>query len=273
MSGRGRQSPPLAVLRAYGVEDAELEPLAGGQGGSWRAGGIVLKPLELGAAEIEWQAGLFDRVRFEGVRVPRVARTRAGEAVVDGWSAWEHVAGEYVEGRWGERVAAGEAFHRALAGEPRPDRVIDERTDHWATGDRVAWGELPVGDWLHVKHVPRLAAALRPVDASSQLVHGDLGSNVLLADGLEPAVIDFSPYFRPPAFASAVIVGDALIWEDADETVLDAVAHVDDFPQYLLRALIYRAVTDRLARPHEPVRRDEDDHYLPAVELALRLAA
>ena len=134
MSGRGRPSPPLAVLRAYGVEDADLEPLAGGRGGSWRAGGLVLKPLELGAAEIEWQAGLFDRVRFEGVRVPRVARTRAGAAVVDGWSAWEHVPGEYVEGHWGERVAAGEAFHRARAADPRPDRGIDPPTAQRANG-------------------------------------------------------------------------------------------------------------------------------------------
>ena len=50
------------------------------------------------------------------------------------------------------------------------------------------------------------------------------------------------------------------------------VAHVDEFPQYLLRALIYRAVTDRLFRLDEPLRPDDDDPYLPAVELALHLA-
>jgi hypothetical protein len=35
-----------------------------------------------------------------------------------------------------------------------------------------------------------------------------------------------------------------------------------------VRALIYRAVTDRLFRPNGPIRPDDADLYLPAVELA-----
>jgi hypothetical protein len=49
-------------------------------------------------------------------------------------------------------------------------------------------------------------------------------------------VIDFSPRWRPPAFASAIVVADALIWEGADASVLDAVAHIENFSQYLVRA-------------------------------------
>ena len=89
---------------------------------------------------------------------------------------------------------------------------------------------------------------------------------------MAPAIIDFSPYWRPPAFASAIVVADALIWEGADEGLLASVRHIEHFEQYLLRALIYRAVTDRLFRQHEPVRPDAGDPYLPAVELACRLA-
>ena len=124
-------------------------------------------------------------------------------------------------------IAVGERFHAALDGVPRPS-LIDTRTDQWAIGDRVAWGELPAARFAHVKHLPRLVDALRPIDAPSQLVHGDLTGNVLFAPGLPPAVIDFSPYWRPTGFASAVVVGDALAWEGADESLLDAVAHVDD---------------------------------------------
>ena len=54
-------------------------------------------------------------------------------------------------------------------------------------------------------------------------MHGDLTGNVLFADDLAPAVIDFSPYWRPTGFASAIVVGDALLWEGADETLLAAV--------------------------------------------------
>ena len=62
------------------------------------------------------------------------------------------------------------------------------------------------------------------------------------------------------------------MWEGADESVLDAVSDVGDFPQYLLRALVYRGVTDRLFRHDEPLRPDDADPYLQPVELACRLA-
>jgi hypothetical protein len=103
-------------------------------------------------------------------------------------------------------------------------------------------------------------------------VHGDLTGNVLFATDLPPAIIDFSPYWRPTPFASAIVVADALVWEGADASLLGAVAHIDRFEQFLLRAIIYRAVTDRLFREHESIRPDAEDPYLPAVELALRLA-
>jgi hypothetical protein len=81
---------------------------------------------------------------------------------------------------------------------------------------------------------------------------------VLFDDQLPPAVIDFSPYWRPTAFASAIVVADALVWEGAPDELADAVD-----PQYLLRALIYRAVTSMVA----------GTEWRPTVALARRIAA
>jgi uncharacterized protein (TIGR02569 family) len=264
--------PPAHVLAAFGAT-AEPRPLPGGQGTSWRAGDLVLKPLDRSMAleELEWQGDVLDRLDCGGFRVSRVRRGHDGSALVAGWCASEFVEGEHRERVWRDVIAVGERFHAALAHVPRPS-LIDRRTDHWAVGDRVAWGELPAADFAHVKHVPRLVASLRPVEGTSQLVHGDLSGNVLFAEGLPPAVIDFSPYWRPPAFATAIVVGDGLLWEGADESLLDAVAHVADFPQFLLRSLIYRAVVDSLFRAGQPHRPDDVDEFLPAVELACKLA-
>lgn len=55
-----------------------------------------------------------------------------------------------------------------------------------------------------------LLAAVRPVRLPSQLVHGDIAGNVLFAAGQSPAVIDFSPYWRPPGYALAVAAVDLL---------------------------------------------------------------
>jgi uncharacterized protein (TIGR02569 family) len=253
------------VLAAFGV-DGEPVPLGGGRGTAWRCGELVLKPLDTSAEELEWQGRLLDSLVCDGFRVSRL------RGLHDGWCGWELVEGVHRERAWPEVIAVGERFHAAVAGEPQPG-FIERRTNHWAVGERVAWGELPAAEFRHVKHLERLAAALRPVDeSSSQVVHGDLTGNVLFADGLPPAVIDVSPYWRPPAFASAVVVGDALLWEGADESLLAAVAHLDEFPQFLLRALLLRAVVDALFRAGEPQRPDEDDCFLGPVELALALA-
>ena len=258
--------PPPKVLAAFGTVDVP-ERLAGGRGATWRCGDLVLKPLDTSVEELEWQGALFARLVGDGFRVPRL------RGVHDGWCAWEYVPGEHRERVWPEVIAVGERFHAAIRDVPRPS-FLDRRTNHWAIGERVAWGELHAGDFARVKHVRRLLAALRPVDESgSQLVHGDLTGNVLFAEGLPPAVINFSPYWRPTAFATAVVVGDALLWEGADASLLTAVEAVDDFPQHLLRALIFRAVVDALFRPAEPPRPDGDDCFFAPVELACRLVA
>jgi hypothetical protein len=97
---------------------------------------------------------------------------------------------------------------------------------------------------------------------------------VLYDDALPPAIIDFSPYWRPVPFAAAVVVADALVWQGADASVLAAVRHIGNFGQYLLRALIYRAVTDEiLDREGQGIGRSRPDPYAAAVELACALAA
>jgi uncharacterized protein (TIGR02569 family) len=264
------ERPPAAVLSVFGVT-GEPEPVEGGEGRSWRAGELVLKPLDVSEQEMEWLADVLASISRDGFRVAEPRRGEDGSVAVAGWCAWEAVAGRHERRRWPEIIAAGERFHAALAGIPCPD-FIERRQSPWAVGDRVAWGELPADELPEVKHLHRLLAALGPVDAPSQLVHGDLTGNVLFDEGLAPAIIDVSVYWRPTPFASAIVVADALVWEGAGESLLDAVAHVPDFGQYLVRALIYRAVTDRLFRMDEPLRPDDADPYLPAVELACGLA-
>jgi len=258
--------PPAYVLAAFGVTD-EPARLRGGMETSWRCGDLVVKPLDLSVEGVRWWGALFERIESDGGF--RVSRLRG---IRDGWCAWEYLPGEHRERAWSEIIAVGERFHAAIGAVPRPS-FLDRRSNHWSIGERVAWGEVPAEEFAHVKHVQRLAAALRPIDeTASQLVHGDLTGNVLFADDLPPAVIDFSPYWRPTGFASAVVVGDALLWEGADAALLKEVEHVDDLPQLRLRALIYRAVVDALIRADEPWRSDDNDFFLAPVELACSLA-
>jgi uncharacterized protein (TIGR02569 family) len=157
-----------------------------------------------------------------------------------------------------------------LAALPRP-AFIAARTDPWAIGDRVAWGQVPIYPYLDVPQVARLAELRRPVDAPSQLIHGDLTGNVLFTDELPPAVIDLSLYWRPTAFATAIVLTDALVWEGADESIVASVGDGNDVGQMLVRALIYRLVA-AIEGGFEEDSAAIDRRYGPAVDLAMRLS-
>ena len=81
-------------------------------------------------------------------------------------------------------------------------------------------------------------------------------------------MIDLAIYWRPPEFATAIVVGDALAWEGADETLLLAVTDIRDFPQFLLRALIYRIITAALFRMEQTIQAE----FAYPVEIACSLA-
>lgn len=264
-------TPPPRVLRAFapGAESAAVQPLGGGQGGAWRAGDVVLKPLDMAPEALAWQAEVLGALRPDGVRVASPLRAGDGSLVVDGWTAWPVLAGR-PEPRWPQIAAVGAKLHRALTALPRPDAVLDAREDWWAVADRVAWEELPSEPFAADEAVRQLAAARAPVAAPSQLIHGDLTGNVLFADGMAPAVIDLAPYWRPAAYATAIVAADALVFHDAEEALLDALPADPELPQLLVRALLFRRIVALLAGQRSAVL---DAAFARAVAIALRRAA
>jgi uncharacterized protein (TIGR02569 family) len=248
MIGRVATSPPAAVLAAFGVGAARLQRLAGGQGTAWSAGGLVLKPLDMSLEALEWQEAVLSEIAEDGFRLARPVRSCAGSLVVVGWSAWLRLDGQHLPGRWADIGAVGERFHRASAHIP-PPRWHQRRTDPFAAADRAAWNADDLAPFRSLPVIDELAARLQPVRGRDQLIHGDLSGNVLFHPRLAPGIIDLSPYWRPPLFATAVVAVDAMVWEGADRSVVGILHGHPDAAQYLIRAAIFRAVMDHLCNP------------------------
>jgi uncharacterized protein (TIGR02569 family) len=248
---------PEAVLAAFGATGVDPVPLSGGRGTAWRAGHVVLKPAD-SVREGRWFADVYDALSGPGFRVPRPVRAVTGDWVEHGWTAWQLVAGapadwSGVSPRWPELIAVSRALHAALAGASVPEwRATMENP--WMIGDQVAWGERDPGPLLGpaagpiAGQVRLLLAALRPVDLPDQLIHADLAGNVLFADGVPPAVIDFSPLYRPAGLPLAIVAVDALMWHRARPEVLGQLASEQELDQLLARALVYRLVTEVVMR-------------------------
>jgi uncharacterized protein (TIGR02569 family) len=253
---------PEGVLAAFGVAGVVPVRLPGGQGTTWRAGQFVLKPADSVRAG-RWFADVYDELNGPGFRVPRPVRAVTGDWVALGWTCWRWVAGAAADWsgaspRWPGLIAVSRALHAALADVPVPPwRATEENP--WVIGDQVAWGERDPGPLLGLAaagqlagQVRQLLAALRPVDLPDQLIHADLAGNVLFADGMPPAVIDFSPLERPAGLPLAVVAVDALQWRQARPEVLGQLADEPELDQLLARALIYRHVTEIVRRAGTP---------------------
>ncbi|WP_242910948.1 hypothetical protein [Actinomadura terrae] len=238
--------PPARVLAAFDLTGS-ARPLAGGQGESFCVGNAVLKPTSDPQAA-EWSAAVFAGLPASAeFRVPRPRRSRDGDYVVEGWTAAELLDGHAgPAGNWERLIAASRAFHQALRHLPRP-RFLDRRRDPWAISDRVAWDEAPPPPSTDADELlARLLHLKEPVRTESQLVHGDLTGNVMFHPGRPPAVIDFSPYWRPVPYAEAVVVVDGLLYHHAAPALLDDVLPGRDGLQMLVRALVFRLTTSAL---------------------------
>ncbi|WP_274558125.1 aminoglycoside phosphotransferase [Streptomyces spiramyceticus] len=268
--------PAPAVLDAFGVKGSAV-PLVGGQGRSVLIGGFVFKPAEGPDNEVEWAASLFEELAScSGFRVPLPLRAADGRSVVDGWTASEFLTGQPgPQGHWTGVLSAGRAFHTALRELPRPD-FLDRQVHPWAVADRVAWGEQAI-DVIDDLATPfsTLLELRRPVKQdAAQLIHGDLTGNVLFAVDQAPVVIDFSPYWRPPVFAEAIVVADGLLWFDLPSDLLTAGSGHPDWLQMLVRALIFRLVAhSESAGPLGRAQLGEPDRYVRAADVVVRKLA
>jgi hypothetical protein len=215
-------APSRAVLAAFGVA-VEPRPFAEP---TWLAGDVVLKP-DTGPELQAWLGTVLVGVRRRGFRLADAVPAVDGSWVVDGWGATRWVAGDPAPmvdpgpDGWRSALEGGRAFHRAVAHLDLP-AFLERRDSWWVRADRRAWGEsgpaVPVPELAATARI--LEAACRPI-GEPQLVHGDLTRNVLIASGLDPAVIDVTPYWRPPQFAEGVLVADALCWFATAPTLLD----------------------------------------------------
>jgi uncharacterized protein (TIGR02569 family) len=221
-----------------------------------------------------WSAQVLARIEPSSFRLPRPLRTRDGRWVVDGWSASEYVQGQpNPTGRWEDLLDAGHAFHATLAHVPRP-ALLDQRQDRWAVADRAAWDEQTViVPGQASEHWTRLTRLREPLSTPSQLIHGDLSGNMLFGQRNPPAIIDFSPYWRPRAYADAIVAVDAALWYDTGDQLMTSTGHGRDFLQMLVRAVMFRliALTEK-ARDLDPSCLSDLALFTPVIRTIERLA-
>jgi len=229
------------IAEAFGSNDTPVL-LKGGQGTTFRAGTIVIKPAD-GIEEAAWLATTFDGIPASAeIRIPKPVLSVHGNWIEDRFVAWSFIEGEPSASAYREKSDACDAYHRLVRRIAKPD-FIGTRTDPWSVTDRKAWGEERIDYKSGFAHLYRdLLSSLEDLSLPNQIIHGDFSGNVLFASELPPAVIDFSPYWRPAGFSQAVILidGAALDENATSSELLNVFGSIEHIEQLTLRAALRR---------------------------------
>lgn len=258
------ERPPEHVLATFGLKDTEPEPLGTGWEGGFKCGEVVLSVIA-DHARAAWSARVRETLFIDGVRLARPVRSTDGRYVVSGWRADTFVAGT-PEPRHDEVVSAGVRLHEATAKLERPRFLTQAPVPPWSdvdvfiAADRAAWEDRPLQSLPPGARVSpgsadgersadllnQLAGLRKPTKSPNQLVHGDLYGTVLFSGTAAPGITDITPYWRPTSWAAGVVVVDALSWGEADDGLIERWDALPEWPQMLLRALMFRLAVHAL---------------------------
>ena len=274
-------SLPEHVRGAFGATDGGAVPVVAGSGTGWlvsaSGGPVVLRPVA-DTALANWSARVREKLDVTGLRVALPVRSSDGRHVVSGWRADRAVSGR-PEARADETIAWSLRINAALYEVERPRVVRRPSTRPWLETDlfgfaeAAAWDGDPERDLapgMEDRGTPfathRAAALLgakglirhrRPVDTvASGLVHGDLARGLLFDASAEPALTDVVPYARPESWSAALVAVDHLSWGTVDPGVLLRWGHLEEWPQMVLRAAVFRLAVHALHPSSRPAAMD-----------------
>lgn len=271
MAQVGGSAPKDSVLAGFRVDSGTPEQLGAAWGFGFRCGQTVLRRV------MEPDIALFSAhvrsvIQPVNVGLARPLRSSDGRFMLNGWRADTYLAGRPMA-RFDETIAAHLRVGQALAGvemstipnrsavhqilrmtdgvPPTPwtpaqmFRVAQQAAFAQSPADVIAPGLDPgqVADESTTRCLQLAAevAGMRQEIASpDQLVTGDpLGTTIY--DRTNSAVVtDLVPTLRPAAWPAALAVVDGLSWGNADDGLLKRWAHLPDFGQLCVRALLYR---------------------------------
>ncbi|QHE71952.1 hypothetical protein GFS60_05574 [Rhodococcus sp. WAY2] len=246
------------MCSTFGLREVEPIPLGADWDGGWLCGDVVLSAVA-DHARAAWSAKVRETLEVDGVRLARPVRSTDGRYVVSGWRADTFIEGT-PEPRHDEVVSMSGRLHAATSQLERPRFLVQPPVAPWAevdvfvAADRAAWEKIPLrgakgAEQLEtpspdgrksLELITGLATLRKPVISPDQLVHGDLFGTVLFSGALAPGITDITPYWRPAAWAAAVAVVDAISWGGADEALIGRWEDLPEWPQMLLRAVLFR---------------------------------
>lgn len=227
--------------------------LEGGSGHAYQFDDIVIKQI-LDSEEYNWSAEVLNSIPSASeILIAKPIKSKSGNWVIDNWAATTFIKSKHIQGNWPDRLTASKTFHKLLKKYAWNAKLRPER-HRFSHADSIVWGDIPFKNMFHGdmgRYISRIFSFFRKINCSNQVIHSDLCGNTLFTENKIPVIIDFSPAFRPTYYAEAIIVCDAIAWEEAPLELIH-ILEAQDRNQYILRAINFRLVIAALNEVNRP---------------------
>lgn len=230
------------VLDAFGITGKGI-PLEGGQNESMLYGEIVLKPVD-NEAYYSQVSEIFDTLQPTQYRISRPIKTQNGDYVSYGYGATKYEPGHDSPSAVADKLTVARVLNKDLATLGIIELPVTD--DQWTKANNVLWRCQPLPDeWPDEWRLffQDLIDKQDPIENEYQIIHGDLGGNILFHETLKPLVIDFSPTIAPAKYSEAILVCDSIAWGNQSMGSLDLLGDRKTYKPYIQRAILFRVIT------------------------------
>ena len=159
----------------------------------------------------------------------------------------------HIKNNWQDRLNASRKFH-ALLKNYAWNVALRPKRHRFSYANSIVWGDISFENMFNGKigaYIKQIFSFFKHINCNNQIIHSDLCGNTLFTENKIPVIIDFSPAFRPIRYAEAIIICDAIAWEDAPLELMD-ILDAQDRDQYMLRAINFRLIIAALNEPNRP---------------------
>ncbi len=231
------------IYNAFNLKN-EGVPLKGGQNNSYRFGDIIIKKNDGDNVNYEVTAKILNEIESPHYRVAKPIPSQNGRYIERGYIATHFEQGYHNSERIEETISLSKIFHKDL--EKFDISLYKKSNTQWAIAMDILFRnrEIPIyADENNLDICNEMLSILPPTHDPLQIIHADIGGNVLFHDTLPPCIIDFSPNIAPAKMAEAIIISDAVAWGNRNLDIIKYLVPHEKYEPYLLYAVMFRLLS------------------------------
>jgi len=231
------------AYKAFNLKGAGIQ-LEGGQNNSYRYGNIIIKKNDGDNVNIDLICTILSRIDSDRYRVAKPVLSINNRFIEDGYVATFYEEGQHHYNNIEEVIYISNLFHNDIQ-HYSIDLMKDVDTK-WTNAMDILFRnrDIPYNvDNDNLETCLNMMKMLKPFNDELQIIHGDIGGNILFHSKLPPCIIDFSPCIAPAKMANAIVITDYVTWVNSDLSKLHLLKPFEEYKNYIAYAVMFRLLS------------------------------